>query len=1029
MQNVRTAIAAIALLGSTLLVGCKDGRQGDPEQPSLNVVTSRVSVTPSSVSIAPAETISVRARFAFRLRRPALAQSAYAWSSSNPAVATVSSAGLVTGIASGSAVITASYSGNAASAQVTVTGSGAPPATQAPIASLVITPATVSLAPGASQAFAASGRRAGDTTSVPVSVTWSATGGTIAANGDYVAGTTTGTSFSVTATLVDNTAVTTQAAVTVAAGAPPAGTPPTVPPLSGAPGVWTSVTPGNVNLTSSMGCGNYGVSSVQVDPNRRTVFYAHFDCQGIWRSDDAGVTWRGPINTGSNGATVADCAGGVTLAPNGTSNPPILLLACMRGAGIGFWRSLDGGVNWTRYTVAPAPSNRQDFYPPSVDPYDPQHLIMVGHEQDVLAQSVNGGQTWTSIPLAAGMRQGAGTGGLFFVNTGNAATTRSTWLWLAQATGGSYGTWRTTSSGATWTQVERNEHTHGSMQVYQSPSGELYMPGVYSPLGWGVLRSTDLGVTWAHVGARMNQSVVFGTPNYVYGSYGYPSGLGTSAGPSFQRAPQRGVSGWATPATPAGMRQGAAQAAVGFDGTRYVIVTANWGAGLWRYVETVDGPQVPPTAPPVTPPVVPPTSPSPTPPAPVPPAPPAPLPPAPAPPAPQAPPAAPPGTAQNWTFCSNVGPYCEFDGARRDVRLVASNGAQITQTAFQWIGCNDGFFTQNLPAGASGVRCDYGPRQTEVVPNPMPGMAGLMAANITVPLGDWGETASLVRTASNAPGSLVGEGNFRTVCNVAKFGSFDPIVYPGQAVAGHLHMFFGNTGVNPNSTVNSIATTGASTCAGGSANRTAYWIPAVFDAATQEIQVPRVGVIYYKSHILDPTTLRPIPAGLRMIAGDKNSTRRQDHISWNCGRVWNQQAAVDGMIPNCAVGDEVVFSVAFPECWDGVNLDSPDHKSHMAYAIYRTPPARSTCPTTHPVPLPQISENFFFPVTSTSQPLRWRLSSDMYSSSIRGGLSGHADWMDGWNRDIMNAMVRGCINGQKDCTLALGDGRELYYRR
>ena len=39
------------------------------------------------------------------------------------------------------------------------------------------------------------------------------------------------------------------------------------------------------------------------------------------------------------------------------------------------------------------------------------------------------------------------------------------------------------------------------------------------------------------------------------------------------------------PGTPAEMRQGAAQAAVTSDGTHGVIVTANWGAGLWRYVE------------------------------------------------------------------------------------------------------------------------------------------------------------------------------------------------------------------------------------------------------------------------------------------------------------------------------------------------------------------------------------------------------------------------------------------------------------
>jgi hypothetical protein len=39
------------------------------------------------------------------------------------------------------------------------------------------------------------------------------------------------------------------------------------------------------------------------------------------------------------------------------------------------------------------------------------------------------------------------------------------------------------------------------------------------------------------------------------------------------------------PGTPAGMTVGAAQAAVTNDGTHDIIVTANWGAGIWRYIE------------------------------------------------------------------------------------------------------------------------------------------------------------------------------------------------------------------------------------------------------------------------------------------------------------------------------------------------------------------------------------------------------------------------------------------------------------
>lgn len=48
----------------------------------------------------------------------------------------------------------------------------------------------------------------------------------------------------------------------------------------------------------------------------------------------------------------------------------------------------------------------------------------------------------------------------------------------------------------------------------------------------------------------------------------------------------------------------------------------------------------------------------------------------------------------------------------------------------------------------------------------------------------------------------------------------------------------------------------------------------------------------------------------------------------------------------CASG--IRSQINFPTCWDGVNLDSPNHKSHVAY------PVNGACPGTHPVQIPQI---------------------------------------------------------------------------
>lgn len=354
-------------------------------------------------------------------------------------------------------------------------------------------------------------------------------------------------------------------------------------------GTWTNVTPSGVDLADTLDCGNFGATTVQADPARPSNLYTELNCQGIWKSTDYGVTWTGPINTGTNGAAVGDCSGGVTLSPNSIASVATIYESCIRGRGVGFWKSVDGGVNWTNYFVAPSGTARQDYFPPVVDPYDENHLLMVGHEQDYVVESVDGGQNWTNVPIADGMKQngggGSASGAIFFVNTGSAATTRGNWLWMGQQAGGIYGTWRTSNSGAAWIQVDKNEHS-GYPQIYQPDNnGVVFMAGVYSALGSGVLRSNDYAETWTHVGLTTVEAVVFGTAKNVYAMNGYPVGPGGSIDPAFEVASQPGTGTWVAPGTPAGLTQGPAQISVVNDGTHNIFVGAMFNSGVWRYVE------------------------------------------------------------------------------------------------------------------------------------------------------------------------------------------------------------------------------------------------------------------------------------------------------------------------------------------------------------------------------------------------------------------------------------------------------------
>jgi len=275
-------------------------------------------------------------------------------------------------------------------------------------------------------------------------------------------------------------------------------------------------------------------------------------------------------------------------------------------------------------------------------------------------------------------------------------------------------------------------------------------------------------------------------------------------------------------------------------------------------------------------------------------------------------------------------------------------------------------------------------------------------------------------------------GAFRIPCAYSHMAFDDPIVYPGRPGAAHLHTFFGNTGTNAASTEQSIRDTGNSTCLGGTINRTAYWVPSMIDTSTGKPIAPDGSIFYYKQgYTLAPSSvIQPMPAGLRMIAGDPTSSKPgSPGIRFKCIGGPNNSSDQEGTeIPNCEVGAAVNQEIFFPQCWDGKNLDSPDHRSHMSYPQQnQNAPFNRFCPSTHPVALPQVSFNIFYTVQTKDAPRAWRLSSDTYDTSLPGGYSSHGDWFNGWKKDISDAWNAACVQASKDCLAhLLGDGRMMY---
>jgi hypothetical protein len=271
-----------------------------------------------------------------------------------------------------------------------------------------------------------------------------------------------------------------------------------------------------------------------------------------------------------------------------------------------------------------------------------------------------------------------------------------------------------------------------------------------------------------------------------------------------------------------------------------------------------------------------------------------------------------------------------------------------------------------------------------------------------------------------------GVGAFRTVCTQSHSSNDDPLAHPGHPGMSHLHQFFGSGTTDAYSTTASLMQ-GGSSCNGGTANRSAYWSPAMLDGAGREVQA-QWAITYYKSGYggVAPGDVHQLPAGLRMLSGEPGRTAADTRPSWERDVFWfcqqPQGEVLTGRvaeIPSCPDGSELVMSVQFPQCWDGVHLDSVGHRSHMAHA---DPSYLGGCPTTHPVPIPAITENVHWPVTGSTA--GWRLASDMYDGP--GGRSGHADWWNGWDPAVVAVWMANCVNAGVDCHAdSLGDGRRL----
>jgi hypothetical protein len=243
--------------------------------------------------------------------------------------------------------------------------------------------------------------------------------------------------------------------------------------------------------------------------------------------------------------------------------------------------------------------------------------------------------------------------------------------------------------------------------------------------------------------------------------------------------------------------------------------------------------------------------------------------------------------------------------------------------------------------------------------------------------------AVAVRAAGEPdPTRFPGGRYFVVGCGFSHRNNDDAIAFAGQPGASHNHTYIGNVAVDAATTADSLVG-GQSTC-GDVGDASAYWVPTLY--AGRRALRPLVSVGYYVRRTSGP--VQAFPAGLKMIAGDAKARRPQPltRVGWACGGFGATPRSA--AVPTCPPDRSLHMRVTFPNCWNGRDLDSADHKRHLAYST------SGRCPRSHPVAVPSLVLIFLYPSTEHGRPVQ---ASGRYGT--------HADFINGWDQDTLERLV------------------------
>ncbi|MFF3662232.1 DUF1996 domain-containing protein [Streptomyces olivochromogenes] len=280
-------------------------------------------------------------------------------------------------------------------------------------------------------------------------------------------------------------------------------------------------------------------------------------------------------------------------------------------------------------------------------------------------------------------------------------------------------------------------------------------------------------------------------------------------------------------------------------------------------------------------------------------------------------------------------------------------------------------------------------------------------------------------------GANASRGTFTTQCGVnanKNFNTDNVIVAPGVTNgAHHLHDYVGNQKVNAFSS-NQTFLQGGTSCQNKSDLSSYYWPVVRIQNGTQDFDQNKDGggkegnvgkiltpVSAQIKYVGSPASkVVAMPQFLRIITGDAKTTTNglaNANAHWSCTGFENK-VQLTSQYPICPQGSKVVRTFAFQSCWDGQNIDSANHRTHVAFAD----PASGVCGNGFKA-IPQLTMRLTYniaPPTIQNGVVKNAYAVDGFPEQLHKAATDHDDFISVTTGGLANKIAN-CLNTGKQC--------------